>query len=323
MLRLLNGRTPTIAECYERYEPVLTASSLASTHARPLKHYASLYGALPITEHLVTDVEKFLDIEKKRAASLNNDETYAVEHALAAVRWFYRRARNEHFVVWNPTEGLRSPDRPDSERRRLFYDQRQEIQFVIGSTGQDPQLDSLITQLLFETAARRMFTLRARYRDIDFRLGAVRVYGKAHHNPLIPVSDGLLEALTHHHEQRAPRQNDPQTPLLMRRCGSAITDRKFDSIFNRVHRYAPWSAEPAITAHWFRHTTLQEIGFVSSDAVAANYAGYRKRKDTIPTYNKVYFPALREAHDQIFNADGSLRAEQQREFDTKMRGEPR
>ena len=126
----------------------------------------------------------------------------------------------------------------------------------------------------------------------DTGLVGLRVYGKAQHNGLIPISRGLLDALVDLHHRYAPNPGDPNTPLILKPDGTGISGRKFDSLFARIHKYAPWSANPAVTAHWFRHTTLQEVDFVSRREVAEAYAGNRNKK-AIAIYAKVPFGDVR------------------------------
>lgn len=310
---------PTIGEFLDKVRVLVETTSLSSVLTSPLREFDRAHGHKSVLTFSAFDVELTVEDFGREAERKGHSGAYAREHATYAQRFFWKRVRDDGHRWDNPAENAKTHPRPDSNRRRLLWSEQQELWHVVGATGLDRDLDLLICDALRETAGRIKFAYTATWTALDPQLSALTVYGKNYRNPKIPISQGLVDRLIRHHDERAPRQHDPTTPLFIRKDGAGVTSKKFETLFKRVHDYWPHSKQEGITAHWLRHTTLQEIDFVSDGEVAAAYAGHRPGR-TIGTYARVYFPQLREAHDNVFDERGVPRREQQREFDNKMLG---
>jgi integrase/recombinase XerC len=165
-----------------------------------------------------------------------------------------------------------------STRRALLDDQLAQINIVTATTGNDPDLDTLLIRLHTETACRRGGALDLRPADLDREQCLIRLREKGETERWQPVSPTLMgQLLTHHHERG---DGDPYDQLLRYRNRTPITSRRYDYLWQRLGRHLPWVAVQQISTHWLRYTTLTWVERTFGYAVARAYAGHNGRKDT-------------------------------------------
>lgn len=158
-----------------------------------------------------------------------------------------------------------------------------EINKVAGSTGNDPELDSMLLRLHTETACRRGGALALHPKDLDTEQCLIRLHEKGETLRWQPVSPTLMQHLVTHCEQRGPAETDQ---LLRYRDGRPITARRYDHLWQRLGKHLPWVATQQVSTHWLRHTTLTWVERNFSYAVARAYAGHNGNSDagTTSTY---------------------------------------
>jgi integrase/recombinase XerC len=93
----------------------------------------------------------------------------AQEHLVAALRCLYKRAVDDGLIseAENPARKVAKPRRLPTTRRARPDARLAEINEVAATTGDDPELDTLILRLHTETACRRGGALALRPRDLD------------------------------------------------------------------------------------------------------------------------------------------------------------
>lgn len=162
--------------------------------------------------------------------------------------------------------------------------QLEDINRTVQSTGDDPELDTLIIRFHEETAARRGGALALRPFDLDPQQCLVRLREKGETERWQPVSPTLMMRLVSHADERGT--GDPYSQLLRYRRGAPITSRRYDYIWTRIGRHLPWVAVQQVSTHWIRHTVLRWVERNCGYAVARAFAGHNDRKDggTTATY---------------------------------------
>jgi integrase/recombinase XerC len=92
----------------------------------------------------------------------------AQEHLVAALRCLYRRAVEDGLIAEadNPARKVAKPRRLPSTRRAVPETRLAEINQIAATTGDDPELDTLL-RLHTETACRRGGALTLRPADLD------------------------------------------------------------------------------------------------------------------------------------------------------------
>jgi len=91
------------------------------------------------------------------------------EHLVAVLRCLYRHAEDDGLIAEkdNPARKVDKPRRLPSTRRAIADTRLAEINQVAVTTGDDPELDTLILRLHTETACRRGGALALRPADLD------------------------------------------------------------------------------------------------------------------------------------------------------------
>jgi hypothetical protein len=148
----------------------------------------------------------------------------AAENVISALRCLYRRAVDDGLIDEkdNPASKVAKPRRLPSTRQALDDARLAQINQVAATTGDDPELDTLILRLRTETACRRGGALALRHRDLDREQCLIMLREKGETFRWQPVSPTLMAALVKHAEERhAP----PGERLLRYPNGRQITDR--------------------------------------------------------------------------------------------------
>ncbi len=191
---------------------------------------------------------------------------------VGAIRCLYRYADRDGYVSssGNPSTDINKPSRLPSTRRALSTRQLAQINHIATTTGNDPELDTLILRLHLETACRTGTALRLRREDLEPEQCLIRLFGKGGTMHWQPVSPTLMTRLLEHSE----RNPELGQQLLRYRHGRPITRRRYDHIWDRIGRHLPWVTTQQITTHWLRHTTLtwveRNFGYATARAYAAH-----------------------------------------------------
>jgi integrase/recombinase XerC len=187
----------------------------------------------------------------------------AEEHLVAALRCLYQRAVDDGLIngADNPARKVAKPRRLSTTRRALPDTRLAQINEVAATTGDDPELDTLILRLHTETACRRGGALALRPRDLDQDQCLVLLREKGETVRWQPVSPTLMGRLVEHaRERHAP----PGGQLLRYANGRPITSRRYDHLWTRLGRQLPWVRTQQISSHWIRHTTLTWVSGTSA-----------------------------------------------------------
>src|SRR5256885_807241 len=150
----------------------------------------------------------------------------------------------------NPAKKVAKPRRLPTPRRALPDARLAEVNQTAATTGDDPELDTLLLRLHTETACRRGGALALRPQDLDPEQGLILLREKGETVRWQPVSPTLMAALLGH---AAERHAPPDGPLLRYRTGRRITSRRYDHLWDRLGRYLPWVRAQQISMHWIRH----------------------------------------------------------------------
>jgi len=140
----------------------------------------------------------------------------------------------------NPARKVGKPRRLPSTRRAVAGIRLAEINQVAATTGDDPELDTLILRLHTETACRRGGALALRLRDLDREQCLILLREKGETVRWQPVSPTLMAGLIHHAGERHAAADGRL--LRYRDNGRPVTYRRYDGLCVRIGRHLPWSA---------------------------------------------------------------------------------
>jgi integrase len=222
---------PTFAE----YIPAVAATVSAGTRRAYGTYWNRItehWGARHLDEPTPTEIRQLMALVKASAVARRNGRggRSAAEHLVAALRCIYQRAEDDGVIreADNPARKVAKPRRLPSTRRAVPDARLLEINNVAASTGDDPELDTLLLRLHTETACRRGGALALRPDDLDPDQCLVRLREKGETVRWQPVSPTLMDRLTRHGQDRhAPAGGQ----LLRYASGKPITSRRYDHLW--------------------------------------------------------------------------------------------
>jgi integrase/recombinase XerC len=265
---------PTFAD----YVPVVAATVTAGT----FKAYGSYWnrvteqwGTRRLDEPTPSEIRQLVVHVRANTMQRRNARggRGAAENLIAALRCLYRHAEDDGLIAQkdNPARKVDKPRRLPSTRRAVADTRLAEINQVAATTGDDPELDTLILRLHTETACRRGGALALRPADLDRDQCLILLREKGETVRWQPVSPTLMAALVRH---AAERHAPPDGRLLRYTDGRPVTYRRYDGLWVRIGRHLPWARTQQVSTHWLRHTTLTWVERNFGFAVAHAYAGH-------------------------------------------------
>jgi integrase/recombinase XerC len=274
LLQTSPARAP--APTFNEYIPVVEAAVGAGTRRVYGSYWNRIrqrWGERRLDEPTSTEIRQLAEYARTHVVVRRNARGghKAAEHTIAALRCLYRHAKDDNLVDENPALAVPKPRQLPTTRRAVPHSRIEEINQAAATSGNDPELDSLLLRIHEETACRRGGALALRPQDLDQDQCLILLREKGGTSRWQPVSPTLMTHLLQHAEQRhAPRDGQ----LLRYRNGKPITYRRYDHLWVRIGELLPWVATQGITTHWLRHTTLKWVERNFSYAVAQAYAGH-------------------------------------------------
>ena len=131
------------------------------------------------------------------------------------------------------------PRRLPTTRRALPDARLAEINQTATTTGDDPELDTLILRLHTETAFHRVGALTLRPAALDPDQCLILLQEKGETVRWQPVSPTLMSRLIQHAQERHAAADGP---LLRYAGGRPITHGRYDHLWRRIGRHLPWVA---------------------------------------------------------------------------------
>ncbi|MDO3649835.1 tyrosine-type recombinase/integrase [Nocardia mangyaensis] len=238
---------PTFAEAIPRVRARLTAGTARTygTHFDLLESRWANRSLGGPTHHELEELAQMVQANA-RTNRASRGGTSAVEHYVSAVRCIYRYAEEAGWIrpQDNPARKLPIPTRRASHRYAIPSGQVAEICQIAATSGDDPELDSLILRFHLETACRRGGALAMRPQDLDRDQCLVFLREKGGSDRWQPVSPTLMR---HLHDHASTRHAPFNGQLLRYHHGRPITGRRYDYIWSRVSESLPWVATQGVT----------------------------------------------------------------------------
>ncbi|MEV4824588.1 site-specific integrase [Micromonospora sp. NPDC049274] len=278
---------PTFDEYIDRVAEAVTAGT-GRVYGTYWKRVREVWGSRRLDEPSPLEIRQLAERMKEQLVVRRNSRggRTAAEHLISSLRCIYSYAEADGLIAEsaNPAKRVPKPRRLASTRRALSEAQLASINEVAATTGNDPELDTLVLRLHIETACRRGGGLALRRADLDTEQCMVRLHEKGETVRWQPISPTLARQLAQYSDDRGC--GDPTERLLRYRNGRPITSRRHDHLWQRVGRHLPWVATQQVSTHWLRHTTLTWVERSFGYAVARAFAGHNGRSDagTTSTY---------------------------------------
>jgi integrase/recombinase XerC len=265
---------PTFREYVERVAEAVPIGTRRA-YGTYWRRIVDAWGDRHIDEPTPLDIGRLCETLKGHVITRKNSRggRSATEHLISALRCLYRHAVADGLIpeADNPAIHVAKPRRLPSTRRAIPEARLAEIATVAATTGNDPELDTLLLRLHTETACRRGGALALRPCDLDIDQSLILLHEKGGTARWQPVSPTLMHHIRMHADTRGA---EPTGQLFRYRNGRPITARRYDYLWSRIGKHLPWVATQQVSTHWLRHTTLTWVERHFGYAVARAYAGH-------------------------------------------------
>src|SRR5580700_5155220 len=250
---------PTFAE----YIPVVSAlvsDGCRKAYGSYWNRVADQWGSRGIDEPTPSEIRQLVQHVRASVVPRRNSRggRSAAEHLIAALRCMYKHAEEDGLIdpAGNPARKVEKPRRLPSTRRAVADKRLAEINHAAATTGDDPELDTLLLRLHTETACRRGGALALRPADLDPEQCLILLREKGETVRWQPVSPTLMGRLVRHGQERGAL---PDGRLLRYASGQPVTSRRYDHLWTRIGRHLPWVRTQQVSMHWIRHTALYRL----------------------------------------------------------------
>ncbi|MFR9774237.1 hypothetical protein [Nocardia sp. SC052] len=163
-------KAPTFAE----YVPRLIEAVPPGARRTYMPYWRRLSAKWPdraLDEPTALELQELVEHIRRNAVIRRNsrDGRSAAEHMVGAIRCLYHYADRDGYISssGNPSTNINKPSRLPSARHALASRQLAQINHIATTTGNDPELDTLILRLHLETACRTGTALRLRRQDLE------------------------------------------------------------------------------------------------------------------------------------------------------------
>ncbi|OLR89613.1 integrase [Actinokineospora bangkokensis] len=296
---------PTIAE----FIPVVSAAVSPNTRKVYVYYWRKIeerWGDRRLDQLLPSEIKEFSYELRTKVVQRRNARggLSTSEHLIGALRCLYHHAVLDGVIPQrhNPAIRVNKPRRQPNDRRALSAGMLAVIRSVASESGNDPELDLLIIDLHWETAARRQGGTNLQVDELDPENCVVGLREKAGSFRWQPVSPSLMRRLVKHVESRPGITNK----VLRYRDGRPITYRRYDYIWRRMAQQVPAVANEHISTHWLRYTTLTWVERRFGFGVARAFAGHQTPR---PFDSSVTTTYIRAGLDEVAVALAAMTGE--------------
>lgn len=208
-------------------------------------------------------------------AQRNGNGEGAVYSAVGAWRHLFTLAEGDGNILRgsNPAKAVHKPRRLQARRTWLDEEQLRQVVRLAGSTGDDPELDQLLTTFHLVTGARQEGALNLRVRHLDLAGGYVVLDEKNNTVERQPVPDWLLAELFDFARSRGATGADDVVFRKRTRSGTfrPIGRRRYNYLFERLQSLVEWVDVEQVTAHTLRHSAGHLVERLAGKAVATAF----------------------------------------------------
>lgn len=282
---------PTVAEWVAKVAAITTPGA-AKTYQRYWRLLVEHLGDRRLDEVSQLDLKQVVVAAKEAAIVRRNSKggVGAQENCVGALRCVFKEAVAEGLIHEDPAAGINKPRRKPNTRRALSTSELEQVWQVVATGGDDSLLDALVVRTFIETGCRRAGLVGLRLCDLRPDRLQVRLIEKGDIERWQPVSQTLFDALVEFAGSRGARKPEDKVflyrPRKGERIGRPMTNRRLNTLADRIQDELPWAKQLGVSPHFFRHSATSAIERVAGFAVARAFAGHTAGGETTTTYIK-------------------------------------
>lgn len=237
----------------------------------------------------------------------------SVNRKLSALRAFYKFARTVGAVTEDPTDLIDPPKTP--ARLPEFIPER-EVERMFASVGEGSTalapLERLVLELFYGTGIRLAELVGLERNAVDLHRRTIRVLGKRNKERIIPIGEGLTDAIERYLSVRPvtkPMAHKPE-PLLLGSTGQPLARRSVQRLVARALGRVTTRTKrsPHVLRHTFATHMLEHGADLNAVKELLGHAGLAATQ--VYTHNTV--EKLRKVHAQAHPRGGGQLQEPQK-----------
>jgi integrase/recombinase XerD len=221
----------------------------------------------------------------------------AINRHVTVLRGFYRAMVALEQLEHRQNPMVMFPKIKAAARKLPIVLSESQVQRLLDAPPRDTVIglrDRAILVLLYGTGIRASECATLRDCDVDFEHATIQVTGKGGHQRVVPLNDGVVEALQVYRRQRG--MHLPHRPFFLSRAKRAMSR---NAIYERVRRWGRLSSVNAqLSPHKLRHTFATHLVRAGVNLVTIrDLLGHRQLSST-QVYLHVTAEDLRVAADR-------------------------
>jgi len=218
---------------------------------------------------------------------------------LAALKGFFRYLVREGVVARDPLVGFSTPKQEVPLVTFLSVDEAFRVLGCLPGEGILPARDRAVMEVLYSSGVRVSELVGLDWRDVDFSLGVLRVFGKGSRERIVPVGEVALAALrdyADHQRGTWGRTARGREPVFLNRLGTRITTR---SVARIVDKYLRLAGIPVrMGPHGLRHTFATHLLNAGADLRSIQELLGHASLSTTQRYTHVNLDQLTAVYDR-------------------------
>lgn len=127
----------------------------------------------------------------------------SVNRKLSSLKSFYRFMLRNHYIEVNPVAMLSGRKKPKRVPEVVRDRDMERLIDTMSDEGFEAVRDRLIVDMFYETGIRRAELVGLDVADVDFSCRQVKVLGKRDKERIVPIGDGLVDAIRSYLDARA------------------------------------------------------------------------------------------------------------------------
>ena len=218
---------------------------------------------------------------------------------LAALKGFFRYLVREGVIPKDPLVGFSTPKQEAPLVSFLSVDEAFRVLGCLPEEGILPARDRAVMEVLYSSGVRVSELVGLDWRDVDFSLGVLKVFGKGSKERIVPVGEVALAALRDyagHQRGQWGREARGGEPVFLNRFGSRITTR---SVARIVEKYLRLAGIPVrMGPHGLRHTFATHLLNAGADLRSIQELLGHASLSTTQRYTHVNLDQLTAVYDR-------------------------
>lgn len=217
---------------------------------------------------------------------------------IEALRSFYSYQAAERRIDEDPTEGLRSPRRPERLPRALSRSDMEKLFKVPAAGSFERARTRTMIELLYASGVRVSELLALKADAVNLQDGWIRVFGKRSKERLVPIHEAAVRLLRQYLALRFAKFNDRcEAEVFLSRSGKKLSRQQFWRALKAYGQEAGVSTP--LHPHLLRHTFATHLLEGGADLRAVQELLGHASLQTTQIYTHVQKSALKQAHQRF------------------------